>query len=115
MMRFWSNHTENRSVRWAIAFGVIGTFLLLTKGFGFFSLILVGLVLADACLNSELTRDDPLVLRRAERLYGLERLAGEHQAGRAAARRAHTRYLHVGRWCGLGVVVVGVAGFLWWP
>jgi hypothetical protein len=115
MARFWANVVDNRSIRWAIALGVIGTLLLMVKGFGFFSLILVGLVLADACLNSELTRDDPLVRRRAERWYGLARLAGRQQAGQAAGRRADTRYLRAGRWCGLGVVVLGVAGFVWWP
>jgi hypothetical protein len=115
MMRFRVSTTDGCSVTWAIAFGVIGTSLLLVKGFGFFSLILVGLVLADACLNSELTLDEPLARRRAERLYGLERLADQHPVGRAAVRRAATRCLRAGRWCGLGVVVLGVAGFVWWP
>jgi len=114
-MRFQASTTDGCSVTWAIVFGLIGIFLLLEMGFGFFSLILVGLMLADACLNSELTLDDPLARRRADLLYGLERLAGQQQRGRAAVRRADTRCLRVGRWCGLGVVVLGVAGFLWLP
>ena len=113
MMRVRAGIDGGCPVGWAIAFGATGTFLLLAIGFGFFSLILVGLVFADACLSSELTLDDPLARRRADGIYGLERLAREHQAGRAAARRADTRCLRVGRWCGLGVLALGLAGF-WW-
>jgi hypothetical protein len=112
-MRASANTFDGCSVIWAIAFSAIGAFLLFAAGLGFFSLILVGLVLADACLNSELTLDYPLVRRRAERLYGPERLAREQQAARAAVRHADIRCLHAGRWCGLSVAVAGVAG-LWW-
>jgi len=101
------------SVTWAVAFGAIGTFLLLDAGLGFFSLIIVGLIVASACLQSELTLDYPLVRRHAERVYGPKRLEREQRAARAAVRRADTKCLHAGRWCGLGVAVSGMAG-LWW-
>jgi hypothetical protein len=113
-MRFQTSTFDGCSVTRAIAFGAIGTFLLLVAGLGFFSLILVGLVVADACLDSELTLDYPLLRRRAERLYGPERLADEQQSARSAAKHADIRCLHAGRWCGLSVAMVGLAGLWWW-
>ncbi len=114
-MRPRANIIDGCSVSWAVAFGAIGTSLLLVKGFGFFSLILVGLVLAGACLHSELTLDYPLVSRRAERFYGPERLAIEQRAARAAVRHTDTKILRAGRWCGLSVAMLGLAGFWCWP
>jgi hypothetical protein len=39
-MRFWAGTNDDCSAIWAIAFGVIGTFLRPARGLGFFSLIL---------------------------------------------------------------------------
>jgi hypothetical protein len=112
-MMFQTGTRDGCSVNWAIAFGAIGMSLLFAIGLGSFSLIIVGVVGAGACLHSELTLDYPITRRHAEQLYGSERVTSEQRAARTATKQADTKCLRAGRWLGLGVAALGLMEF-WW-
>src|ERR1700744_1925051 len=98
------------STFWASVFTMGGLGVLLASGLGFFSLLLIGLLLAAACAYAELTLDMPLLRWTAARFYRPSCSSDEPSVARAAFRQTVTPQLRVGLWCGLALAIAGLAG-----
>jgi hypothetical protein len=94
-----------------IAF-LIGAAMRIAVRFGFAGLILLGTIATFICVSLELNQDVPT--------WGVElfksRMGEATPAQRAAMReekQALVSILRFYKWCGVFLVIVGVAGFVW--
>ena len=98
---------------WAVLIGLIGASFVVVVILGPFGLILLGLVTLFICTSMDLREDTPtwgvqVFKARLER-HG----SAEQRAAGAAERRQALQPLRFHRWCGLVLLVAGLAGFAW--
>jgi hypothetical protein len=96
----------------AIALLLLVICLVVGNKLGFFWLILIGLMVADASVDGELSHDTRLGRWLAERVYGPQRVSLEQTAAIAEERHTVIERLHIWKYFGLLVAALGMVAFL---
>jgi hypothetical protein len=82
------------------------------NGLGFFWLILIGLMIADASIDGELSHDTRLGRCTAERVYGPERVSLDQRVAIAEEQHSDLGRLRLWRYFGLLGAILGLVAFL---
>lgn len=107
-MRFSAGALGNAAA-WVVLIALICFAFVLVVLLGPFGLILLGLGVLFVCTSISLRDDNPT--------WGVEVFKGmqspEDRAARARDRRQSLASLTFYRWCGVVLLVTGIAGFVW--
>jgi hypothetical protein len=105
--------TVANAAAWAVLLGLIAVAFVMVVILGPFGLILLGLLTVFVCTSASLREDNPT--------WGPEvfksRLGGHSSPEQRAAQAAETGQtlipLRFYRWCGVALLVAGIASFAW--
>jgi hypothetical protein len=110
-MRFSASGIVN-ALAWVGIFTLIGVAIVIVDVFGFVGLILLGLMTAFTCVSAELGEDVPTA---GVELFKSHMGGGtpEQRAAMLEEKRGFVAPLRFYKWCGMFLIIVGVAGFIW--
>jgi hypothetical protein len=100
-------------VAWAILIGLIGIAFVMVVVLGPFGLILLGLLTLFICTSVQLREDIPVRSVEVFRARMEPPISPEQRAAMAEERRHLLVPLRFYRWCGVVLLVAGIAGFVW--
>ncbi len=111
-MRFSASAVAN-GLAWVVVFCLIGVAAVVANVLGFFGLMILGVLMWLICTLANLNQDAPT--------WGVEvfraRMSGhgspEQRAAMLEERQAFVSPLRFYRWCGIGLALMGAAGFAW--
>jgi len=112
-MRFSSSAAANAAA-WGVVAALIGGAVVITDVLGFFGLALLGGMTWLVCLRAEMDQDTPtwgVAVFKAR--MGSQGLPPEQRAATLDERQTFVSPLRFYRWCGIVLVGVGAAGFIW--
>jgi hypothetical protein len=98
---------------WAILIGLIAVAFVMVVILGPFGLILLGLFTLFVCTSVSLREDDPTWGPEVFKARIEGHRSPEHRAAQAAEREQTLTPLKFYRWCGVALLVFGIAGFAW--
>jgi len=105
--------TVANAAAWAILFGLIGVAFVLVVVLGPFGLILLGLFTLFVCTSVGLREDAPTWGTEVFKARTASHSSPEQRAAMAEERERSLAPLRFYRWCGVALIVVGIAGFAW--
>lgn len=112
-MRFSSSAAANAAA-WGVVAALIGGAVVITDVLGFFGLALLGGMTWLVCLRAEMDQDTPtwgVAVFKAR--MGSQGSPPEQRAATLDERQTFVSPLRFYRWCGIVLVGVGAAGFIW--
>ena len=98
---------------WAIVIGLICIALVLVVVLGPFGLIVLGLLTLFVCTSVSLREDAPTWGTAVFKARMATHRSPEQRASMAEERDRSLAPLRFYRWCGLVLLVAGIAGFVW--
>jgi hypothetical protein len=108
-----STSTVANGIACAILIGLIGVAFVLVDLLGPFGLILLGLLTLFICTSAQLREDTPTWGTEVFEARTMRHVSPEQRAG-MAEEKAHTLApLKFCQWCGVVLLVAGIAGFAW--
>jgi hypothetical protein len=111
-MRF-SASTVLNAAAWAVLLGLIAVAFVLVEIWGPFGLILLGLPTVFICTASHLYQDVPTVSVEVFKARMARGGSPEQRAAMFDERQALLSPLRFYRWCGVVLIIAGLAGFIW--
>jgi hypothetical protein len=112
IMRFAPSTAAN-AVAWAVLIGLICVSFVLVVILGPFGLILLGLLTLFVCTSFTLREDTPTWGTEVFRARMERPTSPEQRAARQEEREHALAPVRFYRWCGVVLVVAGIAGFVW--
>jgi hypothetical protein len=101
------------AVAWAVLIGLICIAFVMVVILGPFGLILLGLLTLFVCTSFALREDTPTWSTDVFKARFTSDSSPEQRAARAEERALGLAPLRFYRWCGVVLLVTGVAGFVW--
>jgi hypothetical protein len=101
------------ALAWAILLALAGVAILIADRLGFVGLFILGLLTWVICTQVELGDDTPTASVAVFRARMARERSPERRAAVQAERQVRLSPLPFYRWCGIGLTVVGVVGFVW--
>jgi hypothetical protein len=98
---------------WAVLAGLIGLAFVLVVVLGPFGLILLGLITLVICTSVELQEDTPTWGVEVFKARIARARTPEQHAAKTLERQIALQPIRFYRWCGVVMLLAGVAGFLW--
>jgi hypothetical protein len=108
-----STSTAANCTAWAILIGLIGVAFVLVIVLGPFGLILLGLLTLFICTSVQLREDTPTWGVEVFKARTASQVPPEQQAAMAEEKARSLAPLRFYRWCGVALLVTGIAGFAW--
>jgi hypothetical protein len=105
--------TMANAAAWAILIGLIGVAFVMVVILGPFGLILLGLLTVFVCTSAGLREDNPTWGPAVFKSRIVGHRSPEQRAAQAAEREQTLTPLRFYRWCGVALLVAGIAGFAW--
>ncbi len=101
------------AVVWAVLIGLISVTFVMVVILGPFGLILLGLLTLFVCTSVQLREDTPTWSTEVFKAQTVSPRSSEQRAAMAEERAGAIGPLRFYRWCGVVLLVAGVAGFVW--
>jgi hypothetical protein len=98
---------------WSILIGLIAVAFVMVVVLGPFGLILLGLLTLFICTSVQLSEDIPVRSIELFKAQTENRISPEQRAAMAEERGRLLTPLRFYRWCGVVLLVAGIAGFAW--
>jgi hypothetical protein len=98
---------------WVILIGLISLAFVMVVVLGPFGLILLGLLTLFVCTSIQLSDDTPTWGIEVFKARTASHLTPEQRAAMADEKARSLAPLRFYRWCGVVLVVAGIAGFAW--
>jgi hypothetical protein len=101
------------ALAWAVLLVLVGVAILIADWLGFAGLFILGMLTWVICVQVELGDDTQTTSIAVFRARMTPERSPERRAAAQAERQVRLSPLHFYRWCGIGLTVVGAAGFAW--
>jgi hypothetical protein len=101
------------ALAWAVLLVLVGVAILIADWLGFAGLFILGMLTWVICVQVELGDDTPTASIAVFRARMARERSPERRAAARAERQVRLSPLPFYRWCGIGLTVVGAAGFVW--
>jgi hypothetical protein len=111
-MRFSAGNIANAAA-WAVVLGLVAVAIVLVNLWGPFGLIILGLLTLLICTRFSLYDQTPTWGTEVFRARMASHGSPEQRAAMQAERHANEAPVRFYRWCGVVLLVAGVAGFAW--
>jgi uncharacterized membrane protein YdcZ (DUF606 family) len=98
---------------WIVLIGLIAVAFVMVEILGPFGLVLLGLLTLFICTQYDLNDDVPAWGTEVFRARMARRGSPEQRAALREEKRENMSPLRFYRWCGVVLLVAGVAGFVW--
>jgi uncharacterized membrane protein YdcZ (DUF606 family) len=98
---------------WIVLIGLIAVAFVMVEILGPFGLVLLGLLTLFVCTQYHLNDDVPAWGTEVFRARMASRGSPEQRAAMREEKRVNMSPLRFYRWCGVVLLVAGVAGFVW--
>ncbi len=101
------------ALAWAALLVLAGVAILIADRLGFAALFILGMLTWVICVQVELGDDTPTASTAVFRARMAPERSPERRAAAQAERQVRLSPLPFYRWCGIGLTVIGAAGFAW--